>query len=110
MLTRRRLSKLLVAAFSAAAVLAATAAESQAQVTLDVSKITCSQFSLMKVADPDRIAVWLSGFYNAKRNNMVLDVQGLKENTKKLLDYCALHPDTALLTAVEPALSGSARP
>jgi HdeA/HdeB family len=85
-------------------------APAHGQVTLDVSKITCSQFSLMKVADPDRIAVWLSGFYNAKRNNMILDVQGLKDNTKKLLDYCALHPDTTLLTAVEPALSGSVRP
>ena len=32
-----------------------------AQTTIDVAKITCEQLVLMKVADPDHIAIWLSG-------------------------------------------------
>jgi hypothetical protein len=39
-----------------------------------------------KVADPDRIAVWLSGYFNAKRDKTILDVQQFKENGKKLID------------------------
>ncbi len=44
-----------------------------AQVTIDVSKITCEQYILYSVADPKDIAMWLSGYYNAKRNNTVID-------------------------------------
>ena len=40
-----------------------------AQVTVDVAKITCEQYVLYKIADPREIAMWLSGFYNGKRNN-----------------------------------------
>ncbi len=50
-----------------AAMLAATFA--QAQTTIDVAKISCDQFVLMTVAEPDYIAIWLSGYYHGKRNN-----------------------------------------
>jgi acid stress chaperone HdeB len=36
----------------------------QAQVTIDVSKITCEQLLNSKIAAPRIIAIWLSGFYN----------------------------------------------
>jgi hypothetical protein len=35
-----------------------------AQTTIDVAKITCEQLVLLKVADPNHIAIWLSGYYN----------------------------------------------
>jgi hypothetical protein len=43
------------------AFLAATAGH--AQVTIDVSKITCEQYLGFKVADPRDIGIWLSGYY-----------------------------------------------
>lgn len=83
-------------------VLAATfGAGASAQVTIDVSKITCDQFALYKVSSPDTIAVWLSGFYSGKSGNTVVDVEKLKGNEKKLRDYCLQNPDTNLLEAVE---------
>jgi acid stress chaperone HdeB len=33
-----------------------------AQVTVDVAKITCDQFTLYKITDPQNIAIWLSGY------------------------------------------------
>jgi acid stress chaperone HdeB len=33
-----------------------------AQVSLDVSKITCDQFSRYTITDPKNIALWLSGY------------------------------------------------
>ncbi len=72
-----------------------------AQVTIDVGKITCDQFALFKVSDPDTIAVWLHGYYSGKENNTVVEVEKLKANVKKLRDYCLQNPDTNLLTAVE---------
>src|SRR5262249_705103 len=51
----------------------------RAQVTIDVAKITCDQLILFKVADPDYIALWLSGYYHAKQNNTVIDTQELRD-------------------------------
>ncbi len=76
-----------------------------AQVTVDVGKITCNQFALFKVSDPDTIAVWLHGYYSGKRGNTVVEVEQLKANAKKLRDYCLQNPDTNLLEAVETLLT-----
>jgi len=76
----------------------------QAQVTLDVSKVTCEQFSGYKITNPDNIALWLSGFYSGKRNNTIVDMQGLVENSKKILTYCIRNPQTPVMQAVETVL------
>jgi acid stress chaperone HdeB len=63
-------------------------ASTQAQVTVDVSKITCDQYVHAKIATPMYLAAWLSGYYNAKRNNRIVDLQTLEENATKLKNYC----------------------
>lgn len=73
----------------------------KAQVSVDVAKISCDQFVLFKVADPDTIAVWLHGYYSGKRGNTVVDVEALKSNAKKVRDYCLQNRDVTLLQAVE---------
>ena len=35
------------------------------------------------------IAAWLSGYYNAKRNNRVIDLQTLEENMSNVTNYCS---------------------
>jgi acid stress chaperone HdeB len=74
--------------------------EVQAQVTIDVSKINCDQFSGFKVADPEKIAIWLSGYYNGKRGNTIIDLQKLQSVTKKLTYYCVMNPNVLVMDAV----------
>jgi hypothetical protein len=78
-----------------------TVPAAQAQVMLDVSKITCEQFAGYKITDPDNIAIWLSGYHNGKRGNTILDTQGLVANAKKLLYYCVTNPQTPVMHAAE---------
>jgi hypothetical protein len=80
----------------------------QAQVTLDVSKITCEQYNGYKITNPQNIAIWVSGYYHGKRGSTTLDTQGLIANAKKLRDYCRRNPQTLVMEAVE-TLSGTAR-
>jgi acid stress chaperone HdeB len=75
-------------------------APGQAQTTIDVAKITCEQLVLMKVADPDHIAIWLSGYYNGKRNSTTVDVEQLKESARKVRSYCLYNKGT-VMEAVE---------
>jgi acid stress chaperone HdeB len=76
----------------------------RAQVTVDVSKITCEQYILFRVADPHDVAMWLSGYYNAKRNNTVLDTQEFRDHAQKVMDYCRLNLKTTVMDAAEKVL------
>jgi acid stress chaperone HdeB len=60
----------------------------QAQSTIDASKITCDQFVHSKIGNPRTIAAWLSGFYNGKRDNRVVDLQTYEANLSKLEQFC----------------------
>ena len=73
----------------------------RAQVTIDVAKITCDQWLAYKIADPDHIAIWLSGYYNSKRSNTVIDVQVFKENISRLRDLCRRDLNVPLMQVVE---------
>jgi hypothetical protein len=58
------------------------------QVIVDVSKITCDQYVHAKITTPNLIAAWLSGYYNAKRNNKIIDLETLEDNVSKVTNYC----------------------
>jgi len=76
-----------------------------AQVTLDVSKITCEQFWLRKVADPDKVALWISGYINGKRGNTVIDTQQLERNVRGLTEYCRENYQMTVMQAVETLIN-----
>jgi acid stress chaperone HdeB len=72
-----------------------------AQVTVDVAKITCDQFTLYKITDPQNIAIWISGYYHGKRNTTMVDTQQLSGILQKVKDYCNLKPQDSVMHAVE---------
>ena len=82
-------------------------ASAQAQVSINLSKITCDQYVHDKIPTPDfasfsavgslqaramlsrwLIANWLSGYYHAKRNNSIIDLESFENNVNKLNNYC----------------------
>ena len=79
----------------------ATAPVAHAQTMIDVSKITCEQFLLYKITNPNNIALWISGYYNGKRNNTVLDVQDMQKHVENVKDYCVKNYNTTVMQAVE---------
>ena len=76
----------------------------RAQVTIDVSKITCEQYVLFTVADPRDIAMWLSGYFNSKTNNTLLDTQKFREHARQVMDYCQQNFKTPVMEAAEKVL------
>ena len=82
-----------------------------AQVTLDVSKVTCDQFVHHKISEPRLIAAWFSGYYSAKRNTRVIDLQALEENLSKVTNFCSDEKNfkVPIMKAVEQVL-GKGRP
>ena len=84
--------------------MAVAALPAAAQVTVDVSKITCQQYILFAVGDPHDIAVWLSGYFNGIRQNTVLDTQQFREHAKKVMDFCESNPKSLVMDSVERVL------
>jgi len=82
----------------------ATWSSAGAQVTIDVAKITCDQFTLYKVTDPQNIAIWLSGYYHGQRRETTVDTQELATYQRKVQDYCILNPQVTVMQAVESML------
>jgi hypothetical protein len=56
------------------------------QVTVDISKITCEQFSVLPKADS--VAVWLSGYYHGGKRDSVVDVSKFEDNARNLRAAC----------------------
>ena len=96
------MTKIAMAALVLAVCTAAPAA--QAQVTLDVAKVTCGQFVSYKVTNPKYLAVWLSGYDHGRRGDTVVDTQQLVANVDKLEAYCLKNPDVLMMQAAETIL------
>ena len=60
-----------------------------AQITIDASKITCEQFVHSKVGPTRSVGLWLSGFYNGRRDNRTLDLQAFEAHLNKVERFCS---------------------
>src|SRR5262245_3834259 len=99
----------------------------QAQVSIDVSKITCDEYVHDKIPPSDfvsfpavgsletrsmlsrwLIASWLSGYYHAKRNNRIIDSESFEDNVSKLTNYCYDEKNfkVPIMKAIEQVLGG----
>jgi hypothetical protein len=72
----------------------------QAQVTIDMAKINCEQFLGYKIINPNDIAMWLSGYYNAQRGNTTIDTETLAAQKRELQDYCLQNLKVPIMQAI----------
>ena len=72
--------------FIAALLIAVAAQFAHAQVTVDVSKITCEQFNVLPKADS--VAIWLSGYYHGQKRDAVVDVNAFEDKVRNFRAAC----------------------
>ena len=94
--------RFLGAALVAAALATVSFASAQ---TVDVSTITCKDFSAQKKDGMLAIMMWLSGYYTKDDDPTVIDFDKIKARTDKIADYCAKNPAAGLVQAAEPILA-----
>jgi len=85
---------------SSAIVFVAANSMASAQVTVDVSKITCDEFVKYDIADPRQIAAWISGYYHGLHNNPV-DKQQTLEGSENIEGYCFKHPNALVMETLK---------
>jgi acid stress chaperone HdeB len=69
----------------------------KAQVTIDITKITCNQFLGSQITDSHTLGVWLNGYVNGERGKKLIDP--LSPGHISLGHYCESHMDALLLDA-----------
>src|SRR5262249_22745907 len=95
--------------FSAFVIMIVFNSIAQAQLTLDASKVTCDQFVHSKIGAPRLVGAWLSGYFNGKRDNHILDLENFEANLSKLENFCYEEKNFKLpvMQAVEQVLGPS---
>jgi hypothetical protein len=92
-------------AAATAAVVLAINSTSHAQVTVDMSAITCEQM-LNGTANSIEAAIWLSGYYNGLRKNAVLDLAQFKKNADAVVRACADNRSSTVMKTIEQLAAG----
>jgi acid stress chaperone HdeB len=88
----------------ACAVLAGSNA--QAQMAVDLAKVTCKQylFDPLISANAPKVAIWLSGYFNGKRGNTTIDIGAFRKNKDVVEDYCRMNLDMTIMDAATKVL------
>ena len=74
----------------------------QAQVTVDVAKITCEPLSMEELPFSSReVILWLSGYYHREHNNTVIEPGAIKRDANSLNRYCYEHGEMTVMNAVK---------
>jgi acid stress chaperone HdeB len=94
--------RILTAVLMATALAVSSSASAQ---TVDVSTITCKDFSAHKKDDMLAILMWLTGYYTKDDDPTVIDFAKVRAKTDKIADYCAKNPAVGLVPAAEPILA-----
>jgi acid stress chaperone HdeB len=87
--------------YAMAAIAFLTACPAHAQLTVDMSKVTCRQFVTYEITDARSLSIWLSGYLNAQQNNMVVDVSKFRSRSNALKEFCLTHQDLGLMEAAK---------
>ena len=71
----------------------------QAQVTIDITKLTCYHFLADKLTNLRTLGIWLNGYVNGERGRKLIDP--LSAGHTDLVTYCQSHMDTLVLDAAQ---------
>ena len=76
-------------------------APASAQVTVDMSEVTCKQYAEYDADTQAFVGNWLRGYLSAVKNLSTVDSQYVARNTSKVQAYCKKHPKDTLLKVGE---------
>ena len=75
----------------------------QAQVKIDMSKITCAQVLAMPTDDQNDYAAWMAGWYAQKSGRTFIDMGKFQQNFSSVMDWCAANKSEAVMAGLQRA-------
>ncbi|MGA8690289.1 MAG: HdeA/HdeB family chaperone [Methyloceanibacter sp.] len=93
--------KVIYAAAVAVALIAVSPAQAQ---VVDMSTITCADFSARPAEQMANIMFWLEGYYTEEEDPTTVDFAKFKSTLEQILVYCSKNPTIGLLTAADEVM------
>lgn len=82
---------------------ALTPSLSQAQVNIDMAKVTCGEVLAMSADDQADFAAFMSGFFAQRAGRTFIDMALFQKNTASVLDWCKSNKDQTVMAGLERA-------
>ena len=94
---------ILLALFGAAAF----CAPAHAQVTYDMSKVTCADYSAMDAVAAQDFSAWMSGWFNQRRGVTSINLEGYRKNVANVQSWCGSNPNANIMAGLEAAAANA---
>lgn len=76
---------------------------SQAQVKIDMSRITCGQYLAMAPDDAADFAAWMSGWFAQKNGRTFIDMGLFLKNVDNVRNWCASNSSESVMVGLQRA-------
>jgi HdeA/HdeB family protein len=75
-----------------------------AQVTIDMSAFTCSQYLAMSPSMSRDFSAWMSGWYSYQTRRTFVDVLAHQKNVANYKSWCQYNPQANIMDALQRAI------
>ena len=83
---------------------------SQAQVTLDMSRVTCADYLAMSPAQTGIFSAWMSGWFNHKWGYTTVGFDDFARNVASVRQWCTTSPRGTVMAALDRSIPQPAPP
>jgi hypothetical protein len=84
-----------------AVVLAMMPGSGRAQVTLDMTRITCADYLAMPPIQARTFSAWMSGWFNQRFGYITVGLGDFARNVASVRDWCTTSPGATVMAALE---------
>lgn len=77
----------------------------QAQVSLDMARVSCAQYMALSASDFAVFSAWMSGWFNQKTGYVYVDLDAYARNVANLKSWCASNPTQTVMSGLQRATS-----
>jgi hypothetical protein len=88
-----------------AGIIAMLPAFAQAQVLVDMTRITCGEYVSLPPEQSRLFSAWMSGWFNQKTGYAWVDLNAYERNIANVKQYCAMNPRDTVMAALQRGTS-----
>ena len=75
-----------------------------AQLTIDMGRITCGQYLAMPPSQSDDFSAWMSGWFSYKNNRTFVDLVVHQKNIASVKEWCKFHQSDSVMMGLQKAI------
>jgi hypothetical protein len=75
-----------------------------AQITIDMDKITCGEYLAMPPSQSDNFSAWMSGWFSYQNRRTFVDLVLHQKNIANLKAWCQYHPQESVMSGLQKAV------